>query len=189
VPHIDVGNDEFGIRSLLKYRPETARPMGMLAEVLMCGPSTLTTGERELIAAYVSSRNECGYCTGSHAASAAVRLPGGMPLVNQVLAGPQTAPVTPKLAALLRIAGAVQQSGKAVREEDVATAGEAGATDLEIHDTVLIAAAFCMFNRYVDGLATTERPDPEGYLAAAQRNINQGYLATLDQAEASQQAG
>src|SRR5277367_861239 len=75
VPHINVGNDEFGIRSLLKYRPETALPMGMLAEVLMRGPGTLTPGERELIAAYVSSRNECGYCTASHAASASVRLP------------------------------------------------------------------------------------------------------------------
>ncbi|HEY1625030.1 MAG TPA: carboxymuconolactone decarboxylase family protein [Streptosporangiaceae bacterium] len=180
MPHIDVGNDEFGIRSLLKYRPETALPMGMLAEVLMCGPSTLTSGERELIAAYVSSRNECGYCTGSHAASAAVRLPGGTTLVDQVLAGPETAPVTPKLAALLLIAGAVQQSGKAVREEDVAAAREAGATDLEIHDTVLIAAAFCLFNRYVDGLATTEPPDPAVYMASALKNVGQGYLATLD---------
>jgi uncharacterized peroxidase-related enzyme len=189
VPHIDLGNDEFGIRSLLKYRPETARPMAMLAEVLMRGPGTLTPGERELIAAYVSSRNECGYCTASHAASATVRLPGGATLVDQVLAGPQTAPITPKLAALLQIAGAVQQSGKAVREEDVAGAREAGATDIEIHDTVLIAAAFCMFNRYVDGLATTAQPDPAAYLAAAQKNINQGYLATLDQRGASQQAG
>jgi len=188
VPHIDVGNDEYGIRSLLTYRPETARPMGMLAEVLMRGPGTLTHGERELIAAYVSARNECSYCTLSHAASASVRLPGGEALVDQVLAGPQSAPITPKLAALLLIAGAVQQSGKAVREQDVAAAREAGATDLEIHDTVLIAAAFCLFNRYVDGLATTLPPDPAVYLASAQRNIDQGYIATLDQPAASQQA-
>jgi uncharacterized peroxidase-related enzyme len=177
VPHIELGNDEYGIRGLLTYRPETARPMAMLAEVLMRGPSTLSPGERELIAAYVSARNECGYCTASHAASAAVRLPGGVTLVDQVLAGPETAPITPKLAALLRIAGAVQQSGKAVREEDVAAAREAGATDLEIHDTVLIAAAFCLFNRYVDGLATKAQSDPAVYLAAAQRNIDQGYVA------------
>jgi uncharacterized peroxidase-related enzyme len=189
VPHINLGNEEFGIRSLLKYRPETAWPMGMLAEVLMRGPGTLTPGERELIAAYVSARNECGYCTGSHAASAAVRLPGGTALVDQVVAGPETAPITPKLAALLRIAGAVQESGKAVREEDVAAAREAGATDLEIHDTVLIAAAFCMFNRYVDGLATTVPPDPAAYLASARRNIDKGYLETLDQPSATQQAG
>jgi uncharacterized peroxidase-related enzyme len=188
VPHIDVGNDEFGIRSLLTYRPETARPMGMLAEVLMRGPSTLTSGERELIAAYVSARNECNYCTASHAASAAVRLPGGMTLVDQVLAGPESAPITAKLAALLRIAGAVQQSGKAVREEDIAAAREEGATDLEIHDTVLIAAAFCMYNRYVDGLATTARTDPAEYLAAAQRNISLGYVATLSEPGAGQQA-
>jgi uncharacterized peroxidase-related enzyme len=177
VPHISLGNDEFGIRSLFMYRPETGRPMSMLAEVLLRGPSTLTRGERELIAAYVSSRNDCSYCTASHSAFAAAQLPEGMTLVDQVCADPDTAPVTPKLAALLRIAGAVQQSGKAVREEDVAAAREAGATDLEIHDTVLIAAAFCLFNRYVDGLATKAQSDPAVYLAAAQRNIDQGYVA------------
>ena len=181
MPHIDLGNDEFGIRSLLTYRPETARPMAMLAEVLMRGPGTLTHGERELIAAYVSARNECNYCTASHAASASVRLPGGVTLVDQVLAGPETAPITAKLAALLRIAGAVQQSGKAVREEEVAAARDAGATDLEIHDTVLIAAAFAMFNRYVDGLCTTLRADPAGYAAASQALVRDGYLGILAQ--------
>ena len=150
--------------------------MGMLAEVLMRGPSTLTSGERELIAAYVSARNECNYCTASHAASAAVRLPGGMTLVDQVLAGPESAPITAKLAALLRIAGAVQQSGKAVREEDIAAAREEGATDLEIHDTVLIAAAFCMYNRYVDGLATTVPEDLAPYAINAEAIVNEGYL-------------
>jgi uncharacterized peroxidase-related enzyme len=136
----------------------------------------------------VSARNECSYCTVSHAASAAVRLPGGVTLVDQVLAGPDSAPITAKLAALLRIASAVQQSGKAVREEDIATAREEGATDLEIHDTVLIAAAFCMFNRYVDGLGTTARSDPAEYLAAAQRNIDLGYVATLSEPGADQRA-
>jgi hypothetical protein len=107
-----------------------------------------------------------------------------MTLVDQVRAGPQTAPVTPKLAALLQIAAAVQESGKAVRDEDVAAAREAGATDLEIHDTVLIAAAFCMYNRYVDGLATTVRPDATAYAAAAQRVVNDGYLALVGQSAA-----
>ena len=106
MPHIDLGNDEAGIRSLFMYRPETAYPMRMLAEVLLRGPSTLARGERELIATYVSSRNGCSFCTASHAACASVQLPQGMALTDQVRADPETASVTPKLAALLRIAGA-----------------------------------------------------------------------------------
>ena len=176
MPHIDLGNDEPGIRSLFMYRPETAHPMRMLAEILLRGPSTLSRGERELIATYVSARNGCGYCTASHAACASAQLPEGMTLVDQVRADPETAPVTAKLSALLRISAAVQEGGKAVRAEDVAAARAAGATDLEIHDAVLIAAAFCMYNRYVDGLATTLRPDQAAYAAAAQVILNDGYL-------------
>src|ERR1700678_3552713 len=176
VPHITLDNDEFGIRSLFIYRPETASPLCLLAEFLMRGPSTLSRGERELIATYVSSRNDCSYCTASHAASAAAQLPEGMDLVDQGRATPDTAPVTPTLTALLRIAGAVQQSGKPVRAEDVAAAREAGATDLEIHDTVLIAAAFCMYNRYVDGLATWQPQDRAMYASMGEHLATYGYL-------------
>lgn len=176
MPHINLGNDEPGIRSLFVYRPDTAQPLRMLAEVLLRGPSTLSRGERELIATYVSSLNGCSYCTSSHAAAAAAQLPDGMTLVDQVCAAPQTAPVTAKLGALLRIAAAVQRGGKNVREEDVAAARQAGATDQEVHDTVLIAAAFCMYNRYVDGLGTTPRPDLAAYETAAQAVLSNGYL-------------
>ncbi|HEY1626827.1 MAG TPA: peroxidase-related enzyme [Streptosporangiaceae bacterium] len=188
MPQISLGNEEFGIRSLFTYRPETAYPMCMLAEVLLRGPSALTRGERELIATYVSSRNDCGYCTDSHAAAASAQLPQGMALVDQVCADLGTAPVTPKLAALLRIAGAVQQGGKAVREQDVERAREEGATDLEIHDTVLIAAAFCMYNRYVDGLATNVRPDAAAYAAASELAVKHGYLAIVGRSAESLQA-
>jgi uncharacterized peroxidase-related enzyme len=181
MPHIDLGNDDAGIRSLFLYRPETATPMRMLAETLLRGPSTLTRGERELIATYVSSRNGCSYCTASHAACAAAQLPEGAELVDLVRADLGSAPVSPKLAALLRIAGAVQDSGKSVGDEDVAAARKAGATDLEIHDTVLIAAAFCMFNRYVDGLATNVRPDQAAYDAAALATVTNGYLPPASQ--------
>jgi uncharacterized peroxidase-related enzyme len=176
VPHISLGNDEPGIRSLFMYRPDTAQPMRMLAEALLRGPSTLSPGERELIATYVSSLNGCGYCTASHAATASAQLPEGRMLVDQVCAAPQTAPVTPKLAAWLQIAGAVQQSGKNVDEKDVTAARDAGATDREIHDAVLIAAAFCMYNRYVDGLGTLPAADPAEYATAAQSVISNGYL-------------
>ncbi|HEY1627224.1 MAG TPA: peroxidase-related enzyme [Streptosporangiaceae bacterium] len=181
MPHISLGNDQPGIRSLFQYRPETAYPMSLLVEVLLRGPNTLSPGDRELIATYVSSRNDCSYCTSAHAAFAAAQLPEGMALVDQVRADLDTAPVTPKLAALLRIAGAVQRSGKEVSAEDIELARKEGATDLEIHDTVLIAATFCMFNRYVDGLATTVRPDAAGYARAAHGIVHDGYLAVLGQ--------
>jgi uncharacterized peroxidase-related enzyme len=176
VPHIALNSDEPGIRGLLRFRPETGRPLSELAEVLLRGPSTLTRGERELIAAYVSALNGCQYCTSSHSATAAAQLPGGMALVEQVRADPGDAPVSAKLAALLKIAAAVARSGPSVTAHDITAAREAAATDLEIHDTVLIAAAFCMFNRYVDGLATIAPDDPALYAAGAQRLVADGYL-------------
>jgi uncharacterized peroxidase-related enzyme len=177
MPHIALNSAEPGIRGLLRYRPETARPLSELTEVLLRGPGTLTRGERELIAAYVSALNDCRYCSSSHAACAAAQLPGGMTLVEQVRADPGSAPVPAKLKALLTIAAAVRDSGRAVTAGQVAEARAAGATDLEIHDTVLIAAAFCMFNRYVDGLATTAPDDPAPYVAGAQRILVHGYMA------------
>lgn len=176
MPHIDLGSEEPGIRGLLRFRPETGRPLSELAEVLLRGPGGLPRGERELIAAYVSELNDCQYCAASHSACAAAQLPGGIGLVEQARRDPASAPLTAKLQALLVIAAAVQRSGLEVTGQQVADARAAGATDLEIHDTVLIAAAFCMFNRYVDGLATTLPSDPAAYAAGAERLVTEGYL-------------
>src|SRR5258707_475100 len=183
MPHIALNSAEPGIRGLLRFRPETGRPLSDLAEVLLRGPSTLTRGERELIAAYVSSLNDCQYCSSAHSACAAAQLPGGMAVVEEVRADAASAPVSAKLKALLEIASAVQQSGLNVSAEHIAAARIAAATDLEIHDTVLIAAAFCMLNRYVDGLATIAPQDPAVYAAGAQRLAMQGYLALPAEAE------
>jgi uncharacterized peroxidase-related enzyme len=178
VAHISLGVDEEiypGINGPMKFRPETAGPLNDLAEVLLRGPHTLARGERELIAAYVSGLNECNFCRNSHSAFAAAQLEGGLPLVEQVRADLDTAPVSEKLRALLRIAGAVQQNGRKVTPTLVAAARAQGATDLEIHDTVLIAAAFCMYNRYVDGLATLAPDDPALYEEAAANIVKHGY--------------
>ena len=177
MPHISLGSDAPGIVSLLIYRPETAKPLCGLAEALLRGPGSLAPGERELIASYVSELNDCRFCSDSHAAFAAAQLPEGMTLVDQVRADLRAAPVPARLRALLAIAAAVQRGGKNVRAQDVEVAREAGASDQEIHDAVLIAAAFCMFNRYVDGLATTLPDDPGGYAVAAEAIVNAGYAA------------
>jgi uncharacterized peroxidase-related enzyme len=173
--HIELGNDYPGIRALLAYRPETAGPIAGLIEILLRGDSTLSRGEREVIAASVSRLNECAFCEGSHRAAAAAQLPGGAAEVEQALAGTGDGAVSGKLRELLRIAGLVQRSGKAVSEADVAKARAEGATDLEIHDTVLIAAAFCMLNRYVDGLATPAPDDQAQYAAMAEHRVRVGY--------------
>jgi alkylhydroperoxidase family enzyme len=92
---------------------------------------------------------------------------------------PENAPISEKLKALLALARRVQQGGRSVGSDDIARARRAGATDIEIHDTVLIAAAFCMFNRYVDGLDAPTPKDPASYRGRAQMVADHGYSASL----------
>jgi len=146
-----------------------------LAEVLLRGPNTLTSAERETIAAFVSNRNDCHFCHASHRAAAAHHINGSYEMVDGVTRDLESAPVSPKLKALLAIAARVQESGKEVTTADVERAKREGATDREIHDTVLIAAAFCMFNRYVDGLATLTPTDEQAYDMMGQRMATDGY--------------
>jgi uncharacterized peroxidase-related enzyme len=176
VPHIDLPEGIPGIRSNFAFRPETARPLCDLAEVLLRDENTLGRGERELIAAYVSNLNECAFCQASHSAFAAVQLDGGMALVEEVKRDPSTAEISDKLRSLLAIAAKVKVDGRSVTSEDVAAARRNGASDVEIHDTVLIAAAFCMFNRYVDGLATWAPTDPAVYEERAHLLVENGYV-------------
>jgi uncharacterized peroxidase-related enzyme len=175
MPHIDLPEGIPGIRSAFAFRPETAIPLCDLAEVLLRGENSLSRGDRELIGAYVSNLNECVFCQTSHSAFAAIQLEGGAALVEQVKRDPGTAPISDKLRALLAIAAKVRVDGRSVTDDDVAAAREYGATDVEIHDTVLIAAAFCMFNRYVDGLATWQPTDPAPYEERARRLVEHGY--------------
>jgi uncharacterized peroxidase-related enzyme len=160
----------------MAFRPETARPLNDLVEVLLRGPSTLTPAERELIATYVSYLNDCHYCQSIHGAIAAAHLNGDEDLVRRIKADFQHANVSEKLKALLVIAGKVQRGGKNVTEQDVSLARSLGATDVEIHDTVLIAAAFCMFNRYVDGLATVQPRDEAMYRERGKLVAREGYV-------------
>jgi uncharacterized peroxidase-related enzyme len=173
--HISLPEDLPGISGGFAFRPETAKPMRELAHVLLHESNSLTPGERELIATYVSSQNDCYFCQTSHGAAAAAHL-GGNDVVNCVKVDFESAPVSAKLKALLAIAGKVQQDGKLVTAEDVERARREGATDIEIHDTVLIAAAFCMYNRYVDGLGTWQPEDPGMYAQMGQHLAEHGYL-------------
>jgi uncharacterized peroxidase-related enzyme len=178
MPHIQLPEGLPGILGPMVYRPETAKPLNELADVLLRGPSTLSPGERELIATYVSSRNDCFFCQTAHGAVAAHHLNGNEQLVLDVKRDAEGASVSDKLKALLAIAGKVQRGGKKVLAEDIERARRQGASDLEIHDTVLISAAFCMYNRYVDGLATWAPNDPAGYRQQGARLAQEGYRAS-----------
>jgi uncharacterized peroxidase-related enzyme len=173
--HIQLDNEMPGIVGLLWTKPATGKPLAKLAQALMKGPSTLSSGEREMIAAYVSSRNDCNFCCNSHSAAAVHYLGGNEALLGQVKQDPLSAPVSNKMKALLAIAGKVQQSGKLVTPADVDNARKAGATDEEVQDTVLIAAAFCMYNRYVDGMGTLEPEDKSEYKDMGKRMAKKGY--------------
>ena len=174
MPHIKLSKELPGICAAFAFRPETARPMRELAHILLHEPNSLAPAERELIATYVSSLNDCYFCQASHGACASHHL-GDPSIVQQVKRDFQQAPISEKLKSLLIIAGKVQQSGKQVGSAEISASRAAGATDMEIHDTVLIAAAFCMYNRYVDGLATWQPTDEPMYTQMGRHLATEGY--------------
>jgi uncharacterized peroxidase-related enzyme len=174
--HIALPDGFPGITAGFAFRPETEGPLRSLADVLLRGPSTLTPAERELIGVVVSSRNGCAFCRDSHRAAAAHCTGGDYELVDAVRRDHRTAPISGKMKSLLDIAVKVQIGGRQVTTDDAERARTEGATDLEIHDTVLIAATFCMFNRYVDGLAAWTPPtDAAAYDEMGRRMARDGY--------------
>ena len=174
MPYIPLEEHLPGITGLLEYSKDSAAPIRELTQILLRGPSTLTEGQRELIATVVSSRNECKFCTAAHTAAADILL-GEENTSAKVKQDITTAPVSDKMKTLLTIAAQVQQSGKSVTTESIQKAKDAGATDVEIHDTVLIAALFCLYNRYVDGLSTVTPTDPAFYKGLGERLKQNGY--------------
>ncbi len=183
----ELGREFPGILGPMTFRPETAAPLNELVNVLLRGESTLSRGERELIATHVSWRNDCYFCQTIHGAVAAAQLGHDESLVQKVKTDWQSAEISPKLKALLNIAGKVQLGGRHVTAEDIASARNQGATDLEIHDAVLIAAVFCMCNRYVDGLDTWAPQDPAIYRGRAAQIVEHGYTGVTEAAIATMQ--
>jgi uncharacterized peroxidase-related enzyme len=175
--HIELGNDLPGIRGLMEYRPETAKPLNALAEILLrSDDNSLSRGERELIGTYVSYLNDCFFCQNVHGALAGHYLNCDITQIDAVKTDFNNTELPPKMKALLSIASSVQQGGKSVTADQIEKAKSMEASEREIHDTVLIAAAFCMFNRYVDGLATWSPQDRQFYINRAAQRAEDGYL-------------
>jgi uncharacterized peroxidase-related enzyme len=179
MPYIPLKENLPGITGLLDYRQDTALPIRQLTQILLRGESTLTEGERELIAAVVSSGNECKFCTAAHTAAADLYLKDPS-IADKAKKDPGSAPVSDKMKALLAIARAVQQNGRLVTPALVETARQQGATDRELHDTVLIAALFSLYNRYVDGLGTVTPAEPAFYDRLGHILLEKGYLPSPD---------
>ena len=173
--HINLPEGLPGIRGPMAFRPETAQPLNDLAEVLLRSENSLSRGDRELIATYVSYLNDCFFCQNAHGGIAQHYLGCDMSFIDAVKSDVQNADISDKLKVLLSIAGSVQKGGKHVTPEQIDMARSRGATDKEIHDTVLIAAAFCMFNRYVDGLGTSAPHDRMFYVHRAKARAEEGY--------------
>ena len=173
--YIDVEEGVPGIRSLFQFSPETGNPLCQLAEVLLRGNSPLRSAERELIAAYVSNRNGCMFCMNSHAAAARCWYGKEKQIVDELLHEKNARLLSEKMKALLLIAGKVQVSGKSVTPDDIEYARKAGANDADIHDTVLIAASFSMFNRNVDGLSAYTPSGEAVYEEMGKRMCEKGY--------------
>lgn len=173
--HIKIDENLPGIRGLMHFRPETAQPMNDLAEALLRSKNSLSKGERELIATYVSSLNDCFFCQHAHGGIAQHYLQCDVTFIDQVKDDYRNSGISDKLKALLAIAGSVQKGGKHVTQEQVEQARKLGATDREIHDTVLISAIFCMFNRYVDGLGTSAPTDRNFYINRGKQRAEEGY--------------
>lgn len=175
MPYIPLKENLPGITGLLDYRKDTALPIRELTQILLRGESTLTEGERELIATVVSQGNECAFCTAAHTAAADILL-NDETITEKVKSDLPNAPVSSKMKALLTIAKAVQKNGRLVTPAMVDEARAHGATDMELHDTVLIAALFSLYNRYVDGLASVTPTDPAFYTRLGNILKDKGYL-------------
>jgi uncharacterized peroxidase-related enzyme len=174
--HIDLQNNYPGIRGPMAFSPQTAKPLNELAEILLRDDNnTLSRGQRELIATYVSSLNDCFFCQHVHGGLAQHYLQCDTGFIEAVKIDFLTSDITDKMKSLLSIAASVQKGGKNVTAAQIQDAKLAGATDKEIHDTVLIAAAFCMFSRYVDGLATWAPTDKTYYIERAKQRAEEGY--------------
>ncbi len=170
-----------GIIGPMTAYPHTAKHLNGLAESLLVEDTpTFTKAERELVAAYVSNLNQCIFCSESHGAVADVhaKVSG---LSRAVWNNPGHEAIDEKMRAMLIVAKKVQSDARTVLKTDIDIVVDLGATERDAHDLILIAAAFCMFNRYVDGLGTFAPPrNDEAYLGMGQMLATKGYNRALE---------
>ncbi|MGH7282038.1 MAG: carboxymuconolactone decarboxylase family protein [Polyangiaceae bacterium] len=141
--------------------------------------ATITRADRELLATAVSAGNDCFYCMDSHGAfaSALLRKTNATEiesLVDGIKSG-GSGGLSPKMAALVDIARTVRKNPRDARADQIERAIAAGASNADTQLAVLIAAAFCMYNRMVDGLRAPTLPTADAYRARAEEIAQHGY--------------
>lgn len=175
--HITVPNHTPGLLGLLLSRPRLAQYLTAFLQELLRGESPLSPGERELVALVVSVENRCQYCTRSHLTVARKFFPDQEELVEQVLNNVEKAPIRPAMKMLLKMARQVIKiESQTLNSELVAQAQAHGATEQEIHDTVLVASTIAMINRYVDALGADIPEEVEYYEHTSDYLVNYGYV-------------
>lgn len=164
--------DDAVLLDVFRAYPEASRPLLEYHQVLLRGPSPLSVAERELIAAYVSGLNACGYCHGVHTATAqAFGIPEGTlaALIDDV----DTAPVAEPMKPLLRYAGKLTLTPSKITPGDAEAVLAAGWPEQAMHDAVAVCGLFNLMNRLVEGLGITAGQDY--FQASARRLAEVGY--------------
>lgn len=176
--------DAPGIRAAIGLTPSLGFHLLGLADALLVDDfpgATIDRAEREMLAEAVSAANDCFFCMDSHGAHAAAILEKEgaterLPLVEEIKIG-SFEKFSPKMRALVQIARTVRRAPRELTADDVATATASGASDADVQLGVLIAAAFSMYNRMVDGFRARTPADPEIYRPRAVQIAEQGYTA------------
>ena len=176
MPYLPTLPEDAAMLDVLRLFPEAARPLVQFHEALMRGTSPLTTGQRELLAAYVSGLNSCSYCRRVHGATAEAF---GVPaeLLNNLLVDVDRAEVDDRFKAMLRFVRKLTLEPASVTSQDATGVLSAGWDDRALHDAVMICGLFSCMNRVVLGLGL--RADEEYALQAAARLSKEGYAALL----------
>jgi uncharacterized peroxidase-related enzyme len=173
-----------GIGAAMRLTPNLGLHLRGLADELLVNDfpgATLRRDERELLATAVSAANDCFFCMDSHGAFATALLERGgaterLPLIDIVKTGSSDG-LDPKVRTLLHIARTVGRDPLELTKEDVAAAQGAGASEADVQLAVLIAAAFSMYNRMVDGFRARTPGDPAAYRERAGEIAERGYSA------------
>jgi uncharacterized peroxidase-related enzyme len=174
--------DAPGILTAIRLTPGLGVHLRGLADELLVNDfpgATLVRAEREMLATAVSAANDCFYCMDSHGAFANALLERSgatelAPLVDVVKVGSSEG-FDDKMRALLQIARTVQREPRDLTAADVAAAHAAGAADADVQLAVLIAAAFSMYNRMVEGFRARTPPSAEAYRDRAGEIATNGY--------------
>jgi uncharacterized peroxidase-related enzyme len=176
MPYLPSLPEDAKLLDVFRAFPASAAPLLELHEALMRGPSPLSAGERELIAAYVSALNACAYCAGVHGATAAAfGLDVGF--LQSMTEDLEAAPVDAKLRPLLRVVAKLTRTPSRMAPQHAEAVLAAGWPEQALYDAVAICALYSYMNRLVEGLGIRAEAD---YVAAAgQRLHDSGYAAMI----------